>query len=255
MKLHYYAAISLIRREMIRLMRVWTQTLLPSPISIGLYMLIFGKLMGAHIGSMGGLSYLDFLLPGLLMMGIVSNAYSNVATSFFLSKYSRNVEEMLVSPMSPWVILLGYLAGGIIRGILVFLLIFAVAFLFMTPTVLHPWLLAWAVFFTAFLLSCAGFINGVLAESFDDIGLVPTFILTPLTYLGGVFYALEVLPPVARVLTYGNPMFYLVNAFRYSMLGVADISILTVMGAMGALGIGLFGIAAWLIHTGRGLKS
>jgi len=218
-------------------------------------MLIFGKLMGSHIGTMGGMSYLDFLLPGLLMMGVVSNAYSNVATSFFLSKYSRNVEEMLVAPMSPWVILLGYLTGGVLRGVLVFFLVLGVAFLLATPTILYPGLLLVTVIVTAFLLSCAGFINGILAEKFDDIGLVPTFILTPLTYLGGVFYTLDVLPPLAQTLTYWNPLFYLVNAFRYSMLGVADIPMSYVIGAIAVLTLSLFTIAMWLIHTGRGLKS
>ena len=211
------------RREVARILRIWGQTLVPPAITMTLYFLIFGTLIGSRIGQMGGFSYMDFIVPGLVMMSVIQNAYGNISSSFFGAKFGRHVEELLVSPMPNWVILGGYVAGAVLRGLLVGIIVLLIAMLFTSVRIPHPLVTLSTVLLGATIFSLAGFINAVYAKKFDDVAIIPTFILTPLTYLGGVFYSVRVLPDWAEAATHANPIFYMVNAFRYGLLGVSDV--------------------------------
>lgn len=249
------ALYTIVRREVVRFFRIWSQTLLPSVISVILYFIIFGKLIGSRIGSMGGVSYIEYIVPGLIMMAIITNAYANVVASFFGSKFQRNIEEMLISPMPNSLILWGYVLGGVVRGIVVGILITITAFFFTQFSIEH-WLLTILVaVLTSILFSLAGMLNGIFAKKFDDINLVPTFVLTPLTYLGGIFYSIELLPKFWQDVTYINPIFYMVNAFRYAMLGYSDVGISTALVII-FLFIGvLYWAALYLMQKGVGVRS
>ncbi|MGH8073068.1 MAG: ABC transporter permease, partial [Lysobacter sp.] len=211
------------RREIHRILRIWAQTLVPPAITMTLYFLIFGGLIGSRIGTMDGISYMDFIVPGLVMMSIIQNSYGNISSSFFGAKFGRHVEELLVSPMPNWVILGGYVAGAVARGLAVGVIVLAIASLFTDVSMPHPWITLATVLLGAVIFALAGFINAVYAKKFDDVTIVPTFILTPLTYLGGVFYSVKLLPDWAEAMTHANPIFYMVNAFRYGLLGVSDV--------------------------------
>ena len=213
------------RREVVRILRIWPQTLVPPAITMTLYFLIFGSLIGRRIGDMGGFTYMDFIVPGLVMMSIIQNAYGNISSSFFGAKFGRHVEELLVSPMPNWVILTGYVAGGVLRGLMVGAIVLGIAMFFTPVRIPHPLITLTTVLLGATIFSLAGFVNAVFARKFDDIAIVPTFILTPLTYLGGVFYSVTLLPGWAETLTHANPIFYMVNAFRYGLLGVSDVPV------------------------------
>ena len=220
----YVALVTILRHEVQRILRIWSQTLVPPIITISLYFLIFGGFIGSRIGSMDGLPYLDFIGPGLIILAIINNSYINVSSSFFSFKLQRSIEEILVSPAHPLSILAGFVLGGMFRGCLIGLLATVVVFLFASPTVHNiPVALAVALL-TSLLFSLAGFINGAYARNFDDISLVPTFVLMPLIYLGGVFYSVEVLPSFWLKVSLLNPILYLVNAFRYGILGITDVS-------------------------------
>ncbi len=246
---------TLYRREMLRILRIWPQTLLPPVITMSLYFIIFGNLIGPRIGDMQGFSYIQYIVPGLVMMSIINNSYLNVSSSFFGNKFQHNIEEMLVAPMPNSMILAGYVAGGIVRGLLVGFLVVLVS-LFFTKMKMYNWLsmLTIAVF-TAVLFSLAGFVNGILAKKFDDIAIIPMFILTPLTYLGGVFYSVDMLPPIWQKITYANPVFYMVNGFRYSILGESDVplsfALLMIFGSV----IILYLFCLWLLNKGIGIRS
>ena len=214
---------TIVRREVARILRIWGQTLVPPAITMTLYFLIFGGLIGSRIGDMGGYSYLEFIVPGLVMMSIIQNSYGNISSSFFGAKFGRHVEEMLVSPMPNWVILGGYVAGAVLRGLMVGAIVLCIAMFFTRLRVPHPLVTLSTVLLGATIFSLAGFINAALAKKFDDIAIVPTFILTPLTYLGGVFYSVKLLPGWAEAATHANPIFYMVNAFRYGLLGQSDV--------------------------------
>lgn len=246
---------TIVRREITRILRIWGQTLVPPAITMTLYFLIFGGLIGSRVGTMDGIKYMDFIVPGLVMMSVIQNSYGNISSSFFGAKFGRHVEELLVSPMPNWVILGGYVAGAVLRGLMVGVIVLIIAMFFTRVRIPHPLITLSTVLLGATIFSLAGFINAVYAKKFDDVAIVPTFILTPLTYLGGVFYSVKLLPPWAEAATHLNPIFYMVNAFRYGLLGSSDVPLwvayalmLGFVAALGALGL-------WLLKRGVGLRS
>jgi ABC-2 type transport system permease protein len=257
MSLNTIALGTIARREVTRILRIWAQTLVPPAITMTLYFLIFGKLIGSRIGVMGGFDYMDFIVPGLVMMAVIQNAYGNISSSFFGAKFGRHVEELLVSPMPNWVILGGYVAGGVLRGLMVGVIVGIIAMFFTHVRVPHPLVTLTTVLLGATIFSLAGFINAVYAKKFDDIAIIPTFILTPLTYLGGVFYSVRVLPGWAQAATQANPIFYMVNAFRYGLLGEAaiDMPLWSAYAVMLAFVVSLTAVGLWLLKRGIGLRS
>ena len=249
------ALLTIVRREVMRILRIWGQTLVPPAITMTLYFLIFGSLIGRRIGDMGGYDYMDFIVPGLVMMSIIQNSYGNISSSFFGAKFGRHIEEMLVSPMPNWVILGGYVTGAVLRGLLVGAIVLCIAMLFTHVRIPHPLVTIATVLLGATIFSLAGFVNAVFARKFDDIAIVPTFILTPLTYLGGVFYSVTLLPGWAETLTHANPIFYMVNAFRYGLLGVSDVPVATAYALMLAFVVALSALGIFLLRRGIGLRS
>jgi ABC-2 type transport system permease protein len=247
---------TLVRREIVRIMRIWTQTLIPPAITMTLYFVIFGKLIGSRIGNIeGGFSYMQYIVPGLVMMSIITNSYGNISSSFFGAKFSRAVEEMLVSPMPNWVILLGYVTGAVARGLVVGIMVLLIALFFTDLHVLHPLITFASVLLGATIFSLAGFVNAVYAKKFDDIALVPTFILTPLTYLGGVFYSVNMLGEPWQAISRANPILYMVNAFRFGVLGISDVRVGVAFAVMLAFVAGLSIVALQLLKRGIGLRS
>ncbi|WP_243050547.1 ABC transporter permease [Dyella sp. RRB7] len=247
---------TIVRREIARILRIWTQTLIPPAITMTLYFVIFGKLIGSRIGTIeGGFTYMQYIVPGLVMMSIITNSYGNISSSFFGAKFSRAVEEMLVSPMPNWVILLGYVTGAVARGVIVGALVLVIALFFTHLHVVHPLVTLASVILGATIFSLAGFVNAVYAKKFDDIALVPTFVLTPLTYLGGVFYSVNMLGEPWRSISMVNPILYMVNAFRFGVLGASDVQIGVAFAVMLAFVIGLSIVALQLLKRGVGLRS
>ena len=246
---------TVVRREVMRILRIWGQTLVPPAITMTLYFLIFGGLIGSRIGDMGGFTYMEFIVPGLVMMSIIQNSYGNISSSFFGAKFGRHIEELLVSPMPNWVILLGYVAGAVLRGLLVGSIVLLIAMFFTTVRVPHPFVTLTTVLLGATIFSLAGFVNAAYAKKFDDIAIVPTFILTPLTYLGGVFYSIKLLPDWAQAATHANPIFYMVNAFRYGLLGVSDVPLWVAYALMLGFVAVLGGLSLWLLKRGTGMRS
>jgi len=247
--------LTLLHKEVLRFSRIWVQTVLPSAITTTLYFLIFGRLIGGRIGSMDGFDYIDFIVPGLVLMAVITNSYSNVVSSFYSSKFSRYIEELLVSPAPNWVVLAGYVAGGMARGLVVGAVVMLVALLF-TDLHVHSYAITVLVIvLTSLLFALGGFINAVYANSFDDISIVPTFVLTPLTYLGGVFYSIALLPAFWQQLSLANPVLYMVNAFRFGLLGVSDIPLWIAFGLIGAFIAGLTFFSLELLRRGVGIKT
>ena len=246
---------TLVLKEIKRFTRIWPQTLLPPSITMAMYFIIFGNLIGSRIGDMDGFSYMDFIVPGLIMMSVITNSYSNVASSFFSNKFQRSIEEMMVSPMPNWVILAGFILGGMARGLGVGLIVTVVSLFFTRLTMEHLLLTVLVVVLTSALFSIGGFINALLANKFDDISIVPTFILTPLTYLGGVFYSISMLPDFWQGVSMLNPILYMVNVFRYGFLGVSDIPVGWALAAIFAFIIVLFSIALAMLERGKGIRS
>jgi ABC-2 type transport system permease protein len=247
---------TLVRREIVRIIRIWTQTLIPPAITMTLYFVIFGKLIGSRIGSIeGGFSYMQYIVPGLVMMSIITNSYGNISSSFFGAKFSRAVEEMLVSPMPNWVILLGYVTGAVARGLVVGVLVLLIALFFTDLRVVHPLITFSSVLLGATIFSLAGFVNAVYAKKFDDIALVPTFILTPLTYLGGVFYSVNMLAEPWQAISRANPILYMVNAFRFGVLGISDVNVGVAFVVMLGFVVALSIVALQLLKRGVGLRS
>jgi len=247
---------TIVRREIVRILRIWTQTLIPPAITMTLYFVIFGKLIGSRIGTIeGGFSYMQYIVPGLVMMSIITNSYGNISSSFFGAKFSRAVEEMLVSPMPNWVILLGYVTGAVTRGMIVGALVLVIALFFTHLQVAHPLITFASVLLGATIFSLAGFVNAVYAKKFDDIALVPTFVLTPLTYLGGVFYSVNMLAEPWQSISRVNPILYMVNAFRFGVLGVSDVNVAGAFVVMLLFVAGLSGVALHLLKRGVGLRS
>ncbi|PCJ46605.1 MAG: ABC transporter permease [Gammaproteobacteria bacterium] len=252
---NYIALSSIVHKEIQRYTRIWVQTLLPSSITMTLYFVIFGSLIGERIGTMDGYSYMEFIVPGLIMMSVITNSYSNVVSSFFSSKFQRSIEEMMVAPVPNIIILLGYVAGGVSRGILTGTIVTIVALFFIDIEISNPWIVILVVILTSLMFSLAGFVNAVFAKSFDDISIVPTFILTPLTYLGGVFYSISLLPEFWQKVSMANPVLYMVNAFRYGFLGSSDINIWLAISLIIFFIISLSGFAMYLLNKGIGLRS
>lgn len=243
------------RREVMRILRIWSQTLLPPAITMTLYFVIFGTLIGGRIGTMHGFTYMQYIVPGLVMMSIITNSYGNISSSFFGSKFGRFVEEMLVSPMPSWVILGGYVGGAVLRGLMVGVIVLGISLFFTKLSVVHPLVTVLTVLLAATVFSLAGFVNAVFAKKFDDIAIVPTFVLTPLTYLGGVFYSVDLLPQPWRSLSFANPILYMVNAFRYGVLGVSDVGLGEAMLVMLGFAVALAALGMWLLKRGIGLRS
>ncbi len=252
---YWIAFQTIVAKEVLRFARIWIQTVLPPVITTVLYYVIFGNLIGQRIGEMDGVEYIDFIVPGLILMAVITNSYANVVSSFFGSKFQRHVEELLISPVPDWVILAGFVAGGVARGVAVGVAVTLVS-LFFTDLSIHSYGWTLAVFvLTSILFALGGFINAVFANSFDDISIVPTFVLTPLTYLGGVFYSIHMLPEVWQQVSLANPVLYMVNAFRYGLLGLSDIPMGT---ALGIILLFIAGLTAWSLHLmrkGIGIKS
>ena len=246
---------TIVRREVVRILRIWGQTLVPPAITMTLYFLIFGSLIGRRIGDMGGHDYMDFIVPGLVMMSIIQNSYGNISSSFFGAKFGRHVEELLVSPMPNIVILSGYVVGAVLRGLMVGAIVLGIAMLFTHVRVPHPLVTLSTVVLGATIFSLAGFVNAVYAKKFDDIAIVPTFILTPLTYLGGVFYSVSALPRPWRELSYANPILYMVNAFRYGLLGISDVPLGVSFAVMIGFAVALAALGMFLLQRGVGLRS
>ena len=242
-------------REILRFTRIWVQTVLPPVITTALYFVIFGNLIGPRIGEMQGFDYMEFIIPGLIMMAVITNSYANVVSSFYGSKFQRHIEEMLISPVPSYIILIGFLAGGVSRGLIVGIAVTSVSLIF-NPLNIHSLPVMFSmIILTAILFSLAGLINGVYANSFDDISIVPTFVLTPLTYLGGIFYSINMLPDFWQTVSLANPILYMVNAFRYGFLGISDINLVVSYGISIGFIVVLYIFCLHLLRTGRGIRT
>ncbi len=248
------ALMTIVRREVARIMRIWGQTLVPPAITMTLYFLIFGNLIGSRVGDMGATPTCSSSCRAW-MMSVIQNSYGNISSSFFGAKFGRHVEELLVSPMPNWVILWGYVAGAVLRGLMVGVIVLIIAMFFTPVRIPHPLVMLTTVILGATIFSLAGFINAVYAKKFDDVAIVPTFILTPLTYLGGVFYSVKLLPGWAEAATHANPIFYMVNAFRYGLLGSSDVPLPVAYGLMIGFVVVLTALALWLLRRGVGMRS
>jgi ABC-2 type transport system permease protein len=246
---------TIMRKEIKRVSRIWVQTIVPPAITMTLYFVIFGSLIGRRIGEMDGMPYIVYIAPGLVMMAVITNSFSNVVSSFFSAKLQLYLEELLVSPLSTATIVVGYMVGGIFRGLAVGVLVTGVALMFTRLTVVHPWITLSVVVLVAAVFSLAGLLNAVFAKTFDDISIVPTFVLTPLTYLGGVFFSISLLSPAWQAVAMANPILYMVNAFRYGVLGVSDIPIGIAYSLIVGLLVALFALNMWLLTRGRGIRS
>ena len=241
-------------KEFLRFIRIWIQTVIPPAITIGLYFIIFGQLIGSQIGDIDGFRYMDYIVPGLILMAVITNSYANTVSSFFNAKFQRSIEEMIVSPVPNHIILSGYIAGGVARGVIVGITVTAVSMLF-SDFQIHSISITLAVFIlTSILFSLAGLINAVYAKSFDDISIIPTFVLTPLTYLGGIFYSIKMLPEFWQTVSLANPILYMINAFRYGLLGVSDIDTFTAFIIIIGFIVVLFTFTMHLLNKGVGIK-
>lgn len=246
---------TILRKDVVRVFRIWPQTFLPSVVTGVLYFLVFGTVIGSRIGSFDGFKYIQFIVPGFVMLSVVTNSFTNTATTFFQAKFfSRNIDEILVSPTPPWVLIAGYVAGGMVRGVLVGFLVLAISVFFAVPPIAHPLTILLFLVLASMVFALAGLVNGIYAKDFDGITIVPTFVLTPLVYLGGVFYSANSLPPVFRELTFVNPIFYIVNGFRWGFLGITDVPIFVCVFVLLALSAILIAINWYLVKTGLGLK-
>lgn len=254
-QIYWTAFKSLLSKEIHRFTRIWVQTLVPPAITMTLYFIIFGNLIGSRIGEMSGFSYMEYIVPGLIMMSVITNSYSNVASSFYSAKFQKNIEELLVAPVPNYVIIGGFVMGGVTRGLAVGAIVTFVSLFFVDLQIEHWGIIALTVFMTSVLFSLGGLINAVFAKSFDDISIIPTFILTPLTYLGGVFYSISLLPEFWQGVSKINPIVYMVNAFRYGFLGVSDVGIGTSFAVLAAFVAVLYGIAHYLVTKGIGLRA
>ena len=250
----WVAFVTIVVKEIRRFMRIWVQTLVPPAITISLYFVIFGNLIGSRIGVMSGYSYMQFVVPGLIMMAVITNSYSNVVSSFFGAKFQHHIEELLVSPVPNYVILAGFVIGGVTRGLLVGLLVTLLSLFFAKLNVEHIGITLAVVFLTSVLFSLLGFINAVYANSFDDISIIPTFVLTPLIYLGGVFYSIDLLPKYGAMLSQINPILYVVNAFRFGILGHSDINVGWAFAMIGGFTLLAAAYAMHLLNSGKGLR-
>jgi len=245
---------TIVIREYGRIIRIWGQTLVPSAVTATLYFVIFGSLIGRRVGPMGGFDYRQFIAPGLIMMSVITNSYGNVVASFFGAKFGKHVEELLVSPLPNWVIVGGYAAGGVVRGVLVGAAVTVVSLVFTHLQVQHLLVVLAALLLTALTFALGGFLNALFAKNFDQVNWIPSFVLTPLTYFGGVFYSVSLLPQWARSLSFVNPILYMVNAFRFGFLGVSDVDVGGAFALMVGAAIALFALAVYLMNRGAGIR-
>jgi ABC-2 type transport system permease protein len=253
--LYLTALKSLAAKETNRYLRIWVQTLVPPVITTSLYFVIFGNLIGGRIGDMAGFSYMEFIVPGLIMMSAITSSYANVSSSFFSQKFQKNIEEILVAPVPTHIIIWGFVAGGVGRSVLVGTLVTIIS-LFFVPLHVYSWVIVVVtLLMTAILFSLAGLLNGIFAQSFDDVSIVPTCVLQPLTYLGGVFYAISMLPPFWQGVSKINPIVYMISGFRYGFLGVMDVSIVVSLSILVLFIVVLYSVCWYLIDRGRGLRS
>jgi len=250
----WVAFVTIVVREVRRFTRIWAQTLLPPAVTMTLYFIMFGNLIGSRIGEMGGYDYMQFIVPGLIMMAVITNSYGNVVSSFFSMKFQRSIEELLVSPVPNWTILAGYVAGGMARGLSIGLIVTLLSLAFTRLSIHNLPMVVITVFLTSALFSLGGFINAMLATKFDDISIVPTFILTPLTYLGGVFYSIQMLPEFWQGVSMVNPILYMVNGFRYGILGVSDVNPFVSLGMILVFIVLLAAIALRMLARGKGIR-
>lgn len=248
------AFVTIVRKEIRRFVRIWVQTITPPAINAVLYMLIFGGLIGSRISEMDGVPYLDFIVPGIIMMGIIINSYSNVSSSLFASKMQHYIEELVVSPVSNFTILAGFIVGGVARGLMVGILVSIVAFLFTDLSPMHPFITLTVAILTSIMFSLGGFLNGLFAKTFDDISVVPNFVLTPLTYLGGIFYSISMLPEVWQGVSKLNPVLYMINGFRFGILGSSDIPLWQSYAVILVFITALGSLCLWLLNRGVGIK-
>jgi ABC-2 type transport system permease protein len=252
---HQYVAFStIVRREITRFLRIWTQTIVPPAVTTTLYFLIFGKLIGPRVGDIHGVSYMQYIVPGLIMMSIITSSYANVVASFYGSKFQKNLDEMLVSPMPEYIIILGYTAGGVARGLCVGAVVTTVGLFFVDVSVAHWGVMLSVILLTAMLFSFAGLVNAIFANSFDDINIVPTFVLTPLTYLGGIFYSIDMLPEFWRGVSFLNPILYMVNGFRYGIPGLSDMSLAVAYAIIIGFTVAMFLLCLYLLKRGSGIR-
>lgn len=255
LSLYWISFKSLVRKEINRFMRIWIQTLVPPVITTSLYFIIFGNFIGGRIGDMNGFTFLQFIVPGLIMQAVITNSYSNVSSSFFGQKFQKNIEELLVAPVPTTIIMGGFLVGGMARGLLAGIFVTIISLLFV-PIAVTSWLVVFVtVLMTSLLFSLAGLLNGLFAKSFDDVSIIPTFVLTPLTYLGGVFYSITLLPPVWQLISRFNPIVYMISGFRYGFLGIQDMQLWVSMVVLVVFVVVLFALCYRLIEKGRGLRS
>jgi len=254
LRLNWVGFKTLVRKEVLRVLRIWIQTIVPPAITMTLYFIIFGNLIGRRIGMMDGFDYMQYIAPGLIMMSVITNSYGNVVSSFFGAKFGKHVEEMVVSPMSNATIIMGHVAGGILRGLLVGCVVTVIALGFTDLSIEHPLVTFSMVILASTVFALLGFTNAVFANKFDDISIIPTFVLTPLTYLGGVFYSISLLPEFWQKMSLANPILYMVNAFRYGILGTSDISIGYAYMIVGFFVIALFTLNLTLLNRGVGIR-
>ena len=254
LRLNWIGFKTLLRKEVIRVVRIWIQTIVPPAITMTLYFIIFGNLIGRRIGTMDGFDYMQYIAPGLIMMSVITSSYGNVVSSFFGAKFGKHVEGMVVSPLSNATIIIGHVAGGITRGLFVGIMVTIIALGFTDLSIAHPLITFSMVILTSIVFSLLGFVNAVFANKFDDIAIIPTFVLTPLTYLGGVFYSISLLPEFWQAVSLGNPILYMVNAFRYGILGVSDISIGFAYMIVIVFVVGLFSLNLVLLNRGVGIR-
>lgn len=246
---------TIVIKEVTRILRIWGQTVVPPAISMSLYFVIFGNLIGRRIGEMEGYPYIQYIVPGLVMMSVIQNSYGNIVSSFFGAKFGKHIEEILISPLPSIIILLGYITGAVARGLMVGAVVTVVALFFTEVEIYNYWITISVVLLTAIMFSLAGMVNAIFAQKFDDIAIVPTFVLTPLTYLGGVFYSITLLPDFWRNVSSLNPILYMVNAFRYGMLGVSDVNIVHAYTIIILFVLILGSVCLFLLHRGIGLRS
>ena len=245
---------TMVRKDVARIIRIWAQTLLPPVVTMSLYFLIFGAFIGSQVAPISGFSYMQFIVPGLIMMSIITSSYTNTVFSFYVAKWWHTIDEILVSPMPGWVVIAGYVTGGLARAALTGILVTLVSLFFTDLTLTHFGVLFLAAFLTALIFSLAGIINAVYANSMDGISIVPNFVLTPLTYLGGIFYSIHMLPGIFGMLSLFNPILYMVNAFRYGFLGITDIPLIQCFAVIGGVTLFMFLWTLWLFRRGIGVK-
>jgi ABC-2 type transport system permease protein len=246
---------TIVRKEVTRILRIWGQTIVPPAITMTLYFIIFGELIGRRIGEMSGFSYMQYIVPGLVIMSVITNSYGNMVSSFFGAKFGKHIEELLISPLPNWIILAGYVTGAVLRGLMVGAVVMAVSLFFAPIDIQHPLVLISVLLLTAVVFALAGMVNAIFAQKFDDIAIIPTFVLAPLTYLGGVFYSISLLPEFWQRVSVFNPILYMVNGFRFGMLGVSDVSLALTYGVIGIAGAILFAGCLYLLHRGIGLRT